>query len=283
MPASGWAERPVLRGAVLGAVCLLLVLVFFLAQFPYARLRAPLARAASDALGAQVTIGSLHGGPTGLRLEQVRVRPSGSPAWEVARVRLRPALSLAWLKGIPALALRAEAWGAHLDGTALLDAEAPGFDGQVRGLDPAALPPGLLADEPPWIGAVDLDADLVQGAAGPEGWLVLRGREGALTIPGLPFALPYDRLEGRARLGSEGVQLEAFELEGPMLSGSAQGRLGAGPPTQAPLDLELTLRRAVPDVRDLLRGLGVPLDADGRVRLRIGGTLQAPVVTPLGG
>ena len=283
MRASGWLEGPVLRSAALGAVCLLLVFVFFLAQFPYARLRVPLAGAASDALGAEVTIGALHGGPTGVRLEQVWVRRAGSPAWEVAWVRLRPAFSLGWLRGIPALALRAEAWGVHLDGTAFLDAQAPGFDGRVRGLDPAALPPGLLADEPPWIGAIDLDADLVRGAAGPEGRLVLSGSEGALSIPGLPFALPYDRVEGRAQLGPEGVQLEAFELEGPMLSGSAQGRLGAGPPAQAPLDVELTLRRAVPEIRDLLRGLGVPLGADGRARLRIGGTLQAPVVTPLGG
>jgi type II secretion system protein N len=271
------------RAVALGAGCALLVLVFFVLLFPWDRLRGSLEQAASGALGAEVRIGRLSGSPLGMRLDDVRVRRPGAPAFSLGMVRVRPALSFAWLRGVPALAVQAEAWGARTSGTALLDPEAPGFDGRVEDLDPTALPPGLLTDEPPWIGAVDADVDLVMRPAGPQGRLAFEGADGAVSMPGLPFALPYDRVQGAVDLGDAGIAIEGLDLEGPMLSAAADGSVGPGDPTRAPVDLTLTVRRADPAIRTLLDRLGIPLGANGDGRMRIEGSLSSPVVTPLGG
>lgn len=276
---------PVVRGARLGRLglagaCGALVLVFFLALFPYGRLRAPLEQAASQALGARVRIEQLRGGPFGLRLAGVEVRRPGAGAWSLEAVRVRPALALSWLRGVPALRVGAEAWGARLDGTARLDRQAPGFDGRVEALDPTALPPGLLPTEPPWVGALDADVDLTSDGAGARGRLAFEGQDGAVTLPGLPFALPYDRLEGALDLGSEGIAVEALDVEGPMLSARAGGRIGPGDPSRASLDLEVEVRRADPSVQQLLRGVGIRLDGTGTARVRIQGTMASPIVRP---
>jgi hypothetical protein len=175
-----------------------------------------------------------------------------------------------------------EAWGAHTRGTAVLDPAAPGYDGRIEDLDPSALPPGLLRGEPPWIGALDADVDLVLAGGGPQGQLAFEGTDGAVALPGLPFALPYDRLEGALDLGADGVRLERLDLEGPMLSAAADGRLGPGDPARAPVDVALTVRRADANVRQLLGQMGIPLGANGDARLRIEGTLSSPIVTPEG-
>lgn len=276
-PRRGW-----LGPAAVAAGCAALVLVFFVMLFPWARLRGPIERAAGGAFGGEVRIGALAGGPLGLRLEDVRVRRPGAETWRLEAVTVRPALSAAWLRGVPALAVDAAAWGARVDGTAVLDPEAPGFDGQVTGLDPSALPAGLRRGDPPWLGAMDADVDLVAAAAGPRGRLAFEGADGAVALPGLPFALPYDRVEGRLTLADDGIALEGLDLEGPMLSAQAGGRIGPGDPGRAPVDLELTVRRADASVRDLLDRFGIPLGPDGAGRMRIQGSLARPQVTPLG-
>ncbi|MDX1649192.1 MAG: type II secretion system protein GspN [Myxococcota bacterium] len=274
----GWAAS-----LALAAGCLLLVAVFFVLLFPWARLRAPLERAAGGALGGEVRIGRMSGGLLGLRLEDVRVRRPGEAALRLEAVRVRPALSAAWLRGVPALAIDAAAWGARVDGTAVLDPAAPGFDGRVDDLDPTVLPAGLLDGDPPWLGAVDADVDLVAAAAGPRGRLDFEGADGAVAFPGLPFALPYDRVAGRVELADDGIVVEALALDGPMLSAAAAGRIGPGDPARAPVDLELTVHRADANVRDLMERFGIPLGPDGAGRLRIQGSLSRPRVTPLGG
>lgn len=271
-------------GVALG--CVLLFAVFFAALFPYERLRGPLERTAGSALGGEVRIGRLAGhltwaGP-GVRLAEVRVRPRGRAAWQLDALDVRPAFSLSWLRGVPALHVRGEAWGARVDGTTYAHPAEPGFDGRVDDLDPSVLPPGLLPTEAPWIGALDADVDLRGGPDGARGTLAFESDDGALTLPGVPFALPYDRVEGALDLGEEWMTVESLDLEGPMLSASATGRVGAGDPSRARLELEVDVRRAEPNVQRLLENVGVPLrGADGSGRLRIEGSVSRPVVTPL--
>ena len=55
--------------------------------------------------------------------------------------------------------------------------------------------------------------------------------------------------------------------------------IGAAPRLAlAPLDLDLELEVVDANLRPLIRGLGVALDAGGRARLRITGSARAPVV-----
>lgn len=275
------------RGVVFLALplgCLLLVLLFSIAIFPYDRFRGAAAEQLRLATGAQVEIGALGGGLSiggpALDASGVRLRwPDG--ALEVSEARVRPAWSLSWLRGRPALGISAESNAGRLSGTWWPGPEG-GFSGDLRALDLGALPPALVGGPPPFEGRADAEIDLRLAAGRPVGGtLELEAREGALTLGGqLPMAIPYESLEGQARFAEGGaVDLSDFALSGPVLAATGGGSVGAAPSVAlAPLDLDLELEVVDGNLRPIVRDWGVRLDANGRARLRITGSLSRPVL-----
>jgi type II secretion system protein N len=277
----GWAGR----GSAIALGCALLTAFFFALRFPYDRFREPLVALVGSASGAEVQVGALSGGLgiggiTLVAAPATLLWPTGARL-ELTRVALRPAWSLSWLRGRPALHLDLRAPAGRLAGT-VWPGEPAAFDGGVRELVLEQLPSELLAAAQGFAvtGRLDADVDLALAGGVLGGELSLDVREGALSAPGSPISIPFDRLE--AELGVEGGQtlrVASASLQGPMVEGSAVGQLGlAGDLEAAPLDVRLDLRIADPSLRGVLAPLGVRLDSEGRARLQLSGSLGSPIV-----
>jgi type II secretion system protein N len=276
----GWVGR----SSAIAVGCGLLTLFFFAVRFPYDRFREPLVALVGAASGAEVQVGALSGGLglggiTLVAAPATLLWPTGARL-ELTRVALRPAWSLSWLRGRPALHLDLRAPAGRLAGT-VWPGEPAGFAGGVRELVLEQLPSELLAAAQGFAvtGRLDADADLSLAGGVLGGELSLDVREGALSAPGSPISIPFDRLE--AELGVEGGQtlrVASASLSGPMVEGSAVGQLGlAGDLEAAPLDVQLDLRVADPSLRGILAPLGVRLDGEGRARLHLKGSLGSPL------
>jgi type II secretion system protein N len=284
---AGPAARPRLVRLALPVAALLLTVVFSVALFPWQRLDARLVRLLEDATGAQVSVGDLGPGLglAGPRIEahDVRLRWPPEPA-ELALdlVRVRPAWSLSWLRGDPALHVELAGEVGRLAGTVWPGGQ-PAFDGRLQDVDPTRLPPRLLGGVfPPVTGRLSAEVELATGdGLRPTGRVALDARDGSLVVPGSPVAIPFDALGGRLDLAPDGAaRLEDVRLEGPLVSLSAAGRIGAAPAWgRAPLELDVELLHVDPAFAGVMGSLGAP--GAGRAgAFRIGGTLARPEVTP---
>jgi type II secretion system protein N len=278
------AAGPALRAGWIALGCALLTVFFFAVRFPYERFRAPLAALVAAASGAEVQLGTLGGGLGlgGITLEAAPVTllwPTGARL-ELAGAAVRPAWSLSWLRGRPALHVDLRAAAGRLRGTVW-----PGpplaFAGGVRGLAIEQLPPELLSAGQGFAltGSLDADVELAEGDAGLGGTLDLDVREGAFSAPGSPVSIPFTALRAELGIDPTALRVASATLEGPMIGGSAAGRVGLVPdPAQGALDLQVELQAADPSVRQLLSPLGVRLDGQGRGRLHLQGTVARPLL-----
>jgi len=261
----------------------LLTAFFVFLQFPFDRFRETLADQAGRALGAEVLVGELApawglAGP-GLEAREVRVAwPDGERA-RATRVGVRPAWSLAWLRGRAALRLDAESDAGAAAGTLVLG-EPAAWDGRVRDFDLERLPEGLLGPAGALSGRLDLDADLRLEPAGPVGEAHFEAREGSLQVPTLPFALPYTALEGTLRFHEDGsFEVEDVVLDGPMVSARLSGGgAAASSLSRAPLDLDLHLEVRDRNLRPALQNAGLRLRPDGTMDVKVRGTVASPLV-----
>lgn len=263
--------------------CVLLTLFFFLHGFPWDRVGSMASERISALTGARVTMRSLSPslgllGP-GIAAEGVTATLASGNTIELEHARVRPAWSLSWLRGRPALAvdLRGPLGGAA--GTAYLGSE-PGFDGRLTDLDLAKLPvtnlgPGAAAD-----GRADADADVRLGPDGPRGTLRIDARDGSLSLPNVPLALPFATIHAEVELTDAAlVQIGAFDLDGPLLAVQASGSVGRAPfLTGAPLQLEVRLDAKDASVRPLLGEAGLRVGPDGAAQVRVLGTVGQPIV-----
>jgi len=274
----GWPPRPV-RFLAAGAAALLLTALLVVVNFPYERVRGRIEQILSARLGAPVELGGVEGrltpfGPAVL-LRDVRTRTRGGSRVELSEVRLRPAWSLAWLRGVPALHLRASSPMGRARGVLRVESE-PGFRGEIRDLRLEALATfgGALA-ELPLDGIADLEGNVRATADGPEGRVRIAARDGSIGVPGIPVALPFRSLEGVVRLGGDRLLeiADALAFDGPMLSGTVTGSVGRAPRLeQARLDLRAELRLREPGLAPALSAAGIRLDREGRGSVRITGT-----------
>lgn len=263
--------------------CVVLTLFFFLQGFPWDRVGALASARISELTGARVSMRSLSPslgllGP-GIAAEGVTATLPNGNAIELDRARVRPAWSLAWLRGRPALAvdLRGPLGGA--EGTAYLGAQ-PGFDGRLSDIDLAKLPvanlgPGAAAD-----GRADADADVRLGPEGARGTLAIDARDGSLSLPGVPIALPFATIHTEVALTDAAlVEIAAFDLDGPLLSAKVSGTVGRTPfLSGAPLQLEVRLDAKDASVRPLLGQAGLRVGPDGAAQVRVLGTVGQPIV-----
>lgn len=267
------------RWVLLPLACLLLFLVFSHLQFPYERFREPAGRQLAEATGAQVEIAELAGGVglAGPRLvaRSVALRWPDGASLALDRAWIRPAWSLSWLRGNPAMHLSAEGPIGRA-ALALWPGPPTQIEGELSSLQLGRLPLGALAGELPVEGLLDAELALTDGSRGLHGRVRFEARDGSLAAPELPVAIPYDSLRGALTRGEDGaVEVESLELEGPLLTLSAQGRVGAAPSLRnAPLDLDVEVVSVDPQIASALRPYGIRPDGGGRLALR--GTLGAP-------
>lgn len=269
------------RGVGIAVACTLLTAFFFAVRFPYDLFRASLVAQLGALTGAQVSVGRVSGGLGlgGLSLvaEPVSLRwPSGG--LELERAALRPAWSLTWLRGQPALHADLRAPAGRVAGT-FWPGDPLAFSGSVHDLVLEKLPPELLAAAEGFAltGRLDADADLALTAGTLEGELALDLHEGAFSAPGSPISVPFERFQAELDLDPTGaVLVESASLEGPMIAGSGKGRIGVA--ADPPLDLQLEIQVADPSLRGMIAPLGVRLDGEGRTSLRVQGSVSRPVL-----
>jgi hypothetical protein len=245
-----------ITGIAIAAV--VLTLFFMVLGFPYDRLAQRIAGQIERQTGTRVALGPVslglvHWAP-GLEAESVRiVRPDGSRI-DLDHLGVRPAFSLAWLRGTPAWATDVESAQGAASGVLTLG-DAPGFDG------------GLY------------DVDLVLGEEGPTGSVVFEARDGILAHPELPLPMPFEKIDGEIDLGGEDwARIRSFAFESPLASGRVRGTIGRAPRfALAPLRLqvELTVSGAV---QGSLNAQGVEIGKHGEIRADVTGTPMRPVV-----
>ncbi|MBW2240535.1 MAG: type II secretion system protein GspN [Deltaproteobacteria bacterium] len=272
-----------MRGLGIGFGCLLLTLVFAVAQFPWDRLTPWLVGQVEQASGARLEVAHLGsgwamGGPAA-DLQGVVLHLPGEAPLEIDRLRVRPALSASWLDGEPALAIDLSVGEGQVRGT-VWPSGATGFDGSFEDIYTADLPETLDLSNLPLDGLLSGDVDVRHVENRWAGDVSILGSDGSLVLPGLPIALPFDEFTADLRLEEEtGLELENVRFEGPMASFDAEGTVAldaAGRP--GALDLEIRVWGVDPSLRGMAESQGFPLGANGEAEISLGGTANAPQI-----
>jgi type II secretion system protein N len=260
----------------------LLVAFFIYWGFPYDRLATRIEMEAGRALDARVEIQEI--GPRlallgpGFQARGVRALWRDGRTLELDRAAVRPAWSLSWLRGHPALYAELEGPPGALSGTWSRDGA---WQGELDDVDLSALPLATVLPGAGAQGRLNADVDLRVKDALPEGTVTFQAHSGSLQLPNLPMPIPFETLEGDLVFGDESsrVQVNSLSLSGPVLSASGQGTVGRAERfAQAPLDLSLEIQARQEGVQSLLRSAGLQLDRKGSARLRISGSVRAPQV-----
>jgi type II secretion system protein N len=276
------------RALAIGAAAVALTSFFLVAGFPYDSLAPRAAAAIESATGAHVAIGRLDvvfaWFVPQLKASDVDVTWPGGQHASFQRLRVRPAWSLSWLGGQPALVVALRSQLGDLDGT-VVGGAAPSFDGALRNVSLALLPLQDLAAGTQLDGRVDAQVDVQMAEAGPQGTVHFDAKQGSLTLPLLPIGLPFDTLRGDVVLGGEMLaKLSAFNLAGPLVGLTASGTIGHSPALPlSPLALSARIEAREPAVRSMLQSQGIALDASGAAAVEISGTLGDPQVVPARG
>jgi type II secretion system protein N len=272
------------RLGLAGPIVLGLLLTFFFMylRFPYDRLAELIEARIERATGAHVQLTEL--GPSflslgpGLVASDVRVVRPGAATFSFERVRLRPAWSLSWFRGDPALLTAIQSVAGEVRGTLTLG-DAPRWSGEFRDFDVGRLPVAALFPGTSFTGQAEAEIDIVLEADGAVGSVQIVASGGSLEHPELLMALPFDTLRGELSLGGQHrAEILSMELESPLVTGSLSGTIGRSPRLEtAPLRLEGSYTVS-PEIRGVLNAQGVELGPDGIGDFRVVGTPARPVV-----
>lgn len=271
------------RVLAIATAAILLTGVFIVIGFPYDRLTPRITQAVEATTGTRVSIGRLGLGIAWLgpqlRAWDVAVTTPAGRRIPIERLRVHPAWSLSWLRGMPSLVVAVRSPLGEIDGTVRIGPQ-PAFDGTLKSFDLAQIPLDLVAPGASLDGRGDATIDLAMGEAGAEGTARFDVTQGSFGLPMFPIGVPFDGVHGDVVLGGETLaKIDAFELTGPLIQVWAKGTLGQAPAaTLAQLALEAQIEVRDANVRSMLQGQGVRLGADGKASLSVGGTLGDPQV-----
>ncbi len=276
--------RPSLRVLGIALAALFLVATFVYLGFPYDALGDFAGRVLRSERGIDLRFASagprLSAAGPGIELTGVRAELADGTVLRFDRARLRPAWSLSWFRGQPAVYTELESALGQLNGAFRISDDGAGFSGELREVDFARLP---LAEV--WPGAslegvlsARVEVSMVDG--GPDGIVDFTARDGSIVLPGVAMALPYSELTGHLALGGDGtVTIREMRIRGPLVDGTVAGTVGrARSGDDPPLRLEVKLQVEKALVRSLRRE-GLDVDPDGKIDLRIGGTLSNPTIS----
>jgi type II secretion system protein N len=275
-------QRQPLRTAAIATAAVLLTAFFAYLRFPYDRLAESLSARIERDTGLRVEIGRLSASPQlagpGIAAQDVRITRADGSVLRVDRLRIRPAWSLTWLTARPAFHVDAEAPLGGIDGVAVLWGP-PRFTGTLRDIDLAELSDAVELPGTRIEGHATLDLDLARTEEGPAGPVQIAAKDGVLSHPRLPMAVPYEELHGSLQLGGDTwVQIGGIDVRSPLGTGTLKGTIGrAADATQAPLALEVAIQ--VSDtIRSSLTSQGVRVGRDGELHFQVTGTAGAPIV-----
>jgi type II secretion system protein N len=262
------------------AVGLLLVGLFIYLGFPYAKLGDRIATEVQRRHGVRVDFESVRprlrlAGP-GIQASGVRATFPGGEALRIERVALRPAWSMAWLRGDRAVYTEVESDLGNLTGTIVLGGS-NGFSGDLEQVAVGRLPLARAFPLGSLDGVLDAAVDILVGEQGPEGRASFEARDGSLDIKGLPMAIPFETLSGELDFGGETlIAVNRLDLAGPMASANVTGSvLQAASFEEAPLRLEAQIE-AKADLQPAMREAGVRFDRNGKAKVRVTGTVALP-------
>ncbi len=260
----------------------LLVAFFIYLGFPYHKLGDRIATEIQRSSGVRIDFedigASLQLVAPGIEATGVRATLSDGSSYRIERAMLRPAWSLAWFRGTPAVYAEVESELGGAAGTLLLG-EAGGWSGELSQVAIGRIPIPPLEAVGNIDGRLDATIDLVLAEAGPEGSIEFAATEGSVGLAKFPMDIPFETLSGELSFGGEAfISIERLELDGPMLTASLTGKvLQAASFAQAPMRLEAELT-AEPNLRPAFKNAGVRVDREGNSKVRITGTVESPMV-----
>lgn len=271
-----------LRTLLIAGAAIVLTSFFVYLGFPYDRLADYAADEIESATGVRVTLSQLDSklflqGP-GLIAHNVVARTQAGETWNLDVVAARPAWSLSWLQGRPALYLDVAAPFGSVRGVTKLG-QPFAFDGEAEGVDLSGLPLEALLAGVELDGRADLVADVTMQPEGPVGPLQLTAREGSIAHPDFPVAIPYEEIVGDLEFGgAQRVAIATLDIASPMGTGSIQGTVGNSEnPANAPLDLRIDVT-ADESMRGAFAATGAQFDGDGNLSVQVTGTASRPQV-----
>lgn len=273
--------RPLLVFGLPVAGVLLLTFFIYLG-FPYHKLGDRIATEIQRSSGVRIDFedigASLQLVAPGIEATGVRATLSDGSSYRIERAMLRPAWSLAWFRGTPAVYAEVESELGGAAGTLLLG-EAGGWSGELSQVAVGRIPIPPLEAVGNIDGRLDATIDLVLAEAGPEGSIEFAATEGSVGLAKFPMDIPFETLSGELSFGGEAfISIERLELDGPMLTASLTGKvLQAASFAQAPMRLEAELT-AEPNLRPAFKNAGVRVDREGNSKVRITGTVESPMV-----
>jgi type II secretion system protein N len=259
-----------------------LIAGFIVAGFPYDRLGEYIEAEVQQATGVALAIGTLE--PSlgflglGLQASDLSLRWPEGELLALDSARLRPAWSLSWLRGAPAIRAHLAGPLGEADGTLTLNGFGA-WNGDFHDLDLAGLPIESAWPDAELEGIAEAFVDLRMSDAGLEGRVTFEAQDGIVLLPILPTALPYDGLSGDIEFGGNALaSVKSFALAGPLLNAEVTGSVEHAPVfADAPLSLSVVLR-SQPGVRPLLESAGLRVKPDGSARVTVRGTTSNPVV-----
>lgn len=258
------------------------VSLFVYLGFPFDKLGNRIATEIQRTSGVRVEFRKLSprlrfAGP-GIEASAVRATFPGGDAFAFERVQLRPAWSLSWLRGDPAVYAEVTSAFGNAEGMLVLGGST-GWYGDLESVAVGRLPLAKLITLATLDGLVDARIDVRMGEEGPEGEASFVAKNGSLGISRFPVEIPFETLTAELRFGDDAfVAIQRFDLEGPMVSGAITGSvLRAARFEQAPLRLEANLETKA-NVRSAMKGAGIRLDRNGTAKVRITGTVSQPNV-----
>lgn len=257
-----------------------LVSLFIYLGFPYDklgdRIKAETRRSGAMRVDFREVGPSLHLAGPGIEATGVRATLRDGETFRLERAMLRPAWSLAWFRGAPAVYAEIESEVGNVAGTVILG-ENGGYCGDLEQVDIAKLPLSQFAHMGTLDGVLDASVDLLLGERGPEGSVIFEARDGSIGLAVFPMPIAFETLSGELIFGDDAyVAVKRLDLEGPLLSGGVKGKvLQAASFSEAPLRLEVEIE-AKPAIGSAMRSAGVRVDRKGKAKARITGTVANP-------
>jgi type II secretion system protein N len=276
-------RRGPLRSVGIAALAVFLTLVFVILRLPYEALERSLVVQAEERAGVRLQIASLSPGfslrgPT-VEAKDVQAVLADGTRLAVTALVVRPAWSLRWFLGQPALHLDIDIGSAGKITGVLALGKDRAWDGEFHELDLSILPLERLASGLSLAGRVDLKADVVLPRSGDaQGELSFQARDGTVIAPGLPVALPFQKLEGVLSLGGDVfANVSTLSFKSAQLTADLSGTIAsASDPGSQALDMDLKLSVLGNSLKPFLRQLGVELARDGTAELKLTGTISRP-------
>jgi type II secretion system protein N len=261
-----------------------LTFAFIILGFPYDALVENFASRLENSYGVKLYVGEVDLqvgllGP-GFRLEDVSTRLPDGASYDLDHLYVRPAWSLSWLRGDPAVFLDVQTSIGGARGTAILGSM-KGWDGDLREVDMSLVP--YLNDPDAGLemsGTLNATTDLVIGADGLVGEAEFTATDGVALHSSLPMGVPFKLLEGEIVFGGDTrLSVESLALESDFLNAKISGTVGDAPLwSQSELALELEISEIDPNLRPILSGVLPRVAEDGSASASIQGTIGSPQI-----